>query len=58
MSLACTNLFGEMPKRGHLRELCREKNDMKTGTEEIGIVCKHVEWPLPSLQVAQGSVPG
>jgi len=49
MSLACSNLFGEMSKRGHLKDLCREKHYMKIGTEER-IECKQVEWPLPSPQ--------
>jgi len=34
MSLACSNLFGEMSKRGNLRDLGREKNDMKIDVEE------------------------
>jgi hypothetical protein len=60
MSLACSNLFGEMSKRGHSRDLCRQKNGMKIGAEEreTEIVHKHVEWPLPSLRMAQRSMPG
>jgi hypothetical protein len=41
-SLACSNLFGEMSKRGNLKDLCREEHYMKIGTEER-TECKHVE---------------
>jgi hypothetical protein len=42
MSLACSNLSEEMSKGDHLRDLCREKDDMKIGNEERGIVLKHI----------------
>lgn len=54
MSLACSNLFEEMSKGGQLRNLCREKDDMKIGTEETEVVCKHMQWLLPSFPMAQG----
>jgi hypothetical protein len=54
MSLACSNLFKDMSKGGQLRDVYREKDDMKIGTEERGRVCKHMEWLLSSLPKTQG----
>jgi len=58
MSLACSNLFGKNVEKRPLKGFMYREKCMKIGTEERGIVCKHVEWPLPSLPVAQGSMPG